>query len=76
MSAKPGAGHGALDSVTGVRVLEALQTVNDNLGATTLLITHNAGIAAMADRVVVFSDGKVSKVEQNRVKRRPGEISW
>ncbi|MFN9252071.1 MAG: ABC transporter ATP-binding protein [Brevundimonas sp.] len=67
---------GALDSVTGVRVLEALQTVNDNLGATTLLITHNAGISAMADRVVVFSDGKVSKVEQNRVKRRPGEISW
>ena len=67
---------GALDFATGVRVLEALKTVNDNLAATTLLITHNASIAGIADRVVVFSDGRVSKVEENRTRRLPSEISW
>ncbi|MDO9586995.1 MAG: ABC transporter ATP-binding protein [Brevundimonas sp.] len=67
---------GALDSATGIRVLEALKTVNDSLGATTLLITHNAGIAAIADRVVIFADGRVREVRENRVKRQPREISW
>ena len=67
---------GALDSATGVRVLEALKTVNDSLGATTLLITHNAAIAAMADRVVMFADGRVREVRENTDKRPPGEISW
>lgn len=67
---------GALDSATGVRVLEALRTVNDRLGATTLLITHNAGIAAIADRVVLFADGRVREVRENRRKREPREISW
>ena len=67
---------GALDSATGVRVLEALRTVNDQLGATTLLITHNAGIAAMADRIVLFADGRVREVRENRDKRPPSEISW
>jgi putative ABC transport system ATP-binding protein len=67
---------GALDSATGVRVLEALRTVNDRLGATTLLITHNAGIAAIADRVVLFADGRVREVRVNRRKREPREISW
>lgn len=67
---------GALDSATGVRVLEALRTVNDRLGATTLLITHNAGIAAMADRIVLFADGRVREVRENRDKRPPSEISW
>ncbi len=67
---------GALDSVTGVRVLEALKTVNDRLGATTLLITHNAAIAAIADRVVIFADGRVREVRENAEKRLPGEVSW
>ncbi len=67
---------GALDSATGVRVLEALKTVNDSLGATTLLITHNAAIAAIADRVVIFADGRVREVRKNADKRLPGEVSW
>lgn len=67
---------GALDSRTGVRVLEALKTVNENLNATTLLITHNAGIAAMAHRVIEFSDGLVREVRENRKPVEPGEISW
>lgn len=67
---------GALDSATGVRVLEALKTVNDSLRATTLLITHNAAIAAIADRVVIFADGQVREVRKNADKRLPGEVSW
>ncbi len=67
---------GALDSATGVRVLEALKTVNDDLGATTLLITHNAAIADIADRVVLFADGRVREVRVNRTKKLPREISW
>jgi putative ABC transport system ATP-binding protein len=67
---------GALDSATGIRVLEALKTVNDDLGATTLLITHNASIAAIADRVVVFADGNVREVRRNTDRKQPGEVSW
>ena len=67
---------GALDYATGVKVLDALRTVNATLGATTLLITHNAGIAAIADRVVVFADGRVRAVRENTSKRLPAEISW
>ena len=67
---------GALDSATGVRVLEALKTVNDDLGAATLLITHNAGIADIADRVVVFADGRVREVRTNAHKKAPRDISW
>jgi putative ABC transport system ATP-binding protein len=67
---------GALDSATGVRVLEALKTVNDNLGATTLLITHNASIASIADRVVVFADGRVREVRENAEKKTPKDITW
>jgi len=67
---------GALDSATGVRVLEALKTVNDNLGATTLIITHNAGVASMAHRVVVFADGAVREVRENDTVKHPRDISW
>ena len=67
---------GALDSVTGVRVLEALQTVNDNLGATTLLITHNAGIAAMADRVLSMSDGRIVGERVNAVRAPAASLTW
>ena len=54
---------GALDSATGVRVLEALADVNQTLGTTTVVITHNATIAGMADHVVHFGDGRVVSIE-------------
>ncbi|KAA5804499.1 ABC transporter ATP-binding protein [Alkalicaulis satelles] len=67
---------GALDSKTGVRVLEALQNVNRELGATTFLITHNVSVGWMADRVIEFADGAV---RENRVNANPvpaSELSW
>jgi putative ABC transport system ATP-binding protein len=67
---------GALDSKTGVRVLEALRNVNESLGATTLLITHNAGVAGMADRVVVFSDGLIKEERRNEQRLDPKDLSW
>lgn len=67
---------GSLDSTTGTVVLEALERVNRELGTTTVVITHNVSIAQMADRVIHLSDGKISSVEKNEVKKPPGEISW
>ena len=67
---------GALDSTTGVVVLEALERVNRELGTTTVLITHNAGVAAMADRVVHLSDGQITAVELNPQKKSPRELHW
>jgi len=67
---------GALDSVTGVVVLEALERVNRELGTTTVLITHNAGVAAIADRVVHLSDGHITGVERNRHRKSPRELQW
>lgn len=67
---------GALDSETGVMVLEALDNVNRTLGTTTAIITHNADIAAMADRVVHLSNGHITEVSRNAVKKSPSEISW
>jgi putative ABC transport system ATP-binding protein len=67
---------GALDSETGIVVLEAIDKVNKELGATTAVITHNADIAGMADRVVHMSNGTVSHVEINRSRRHPRELHW
>ena len=67
---------GALDSRTGIVVLEALQRVNLELGTTTAVITHNAGIAQMADRVIRLSDGRISDVHVNKTKLAPHELSW
>lgn len=67
---------GALDSKTGVVVLEALQRVNAELGTTTAVITHNAGIARMADRVIHLTDGRISTVEVNDTRVAPSELSW
>lgn len=67
---------GALDSQTGVRVLETLEAANRELDTTLLIITHNAGIAAMADRVFHFFDGKIARIETNSHRIRPSEISW
>ena len=67
---------GALDSATGVGVLEAIEGVNRELGTTTVIITHNAGIAAMADRVVAFADGRVAGITINAEKAPASGISW
>jgi putative ABC transport system ATP-binding protein len=67
---------GALDSATGVRVLEALKNVNESMNATTLLITHNAAVADMADRVVTFSDGRIREQYRNETRKNPKELSW
>jgi putative ABC transport system ATP-binding protein len=67
---------GALDSETGVIVLEAIERINRELGTTTALITHNAAIANMADRVIHLSDGRISEVELIEIKLLPKEIEW
>jgi putative ABC transport system ATP-binding protein len=67
---------GALDSTTGVRVLEVLERVNRELGTTTAVITHNAAIAAMADRVIQMADGRIQSVRTNPERVAPREIHW
>lgn len=67
---------GALDSKTGVVVLDALDRANRQLKTTTALITHNAGIAAMADRVMRFADGVIAGTEVNTKRVGPHEITW
>ncbi len=67
---------GALDSATGIIVLEALHRVNRELGTTTAVITHNADIAQMADRVIRLSDGVIASVEVNPSRKSPKELSW
>ncbi|MDJ0822828.1 MAG: ABC transporter ATP-binding protein [Paracoccaceae bacterium] len=67
---------GALDSKTGVQVLEALNTINDRFGTATVIITHNADIRRMAHRVIRFQDGHIAKVEVNDHRIAPHEIVW
>jgi putative ABC transport system ATP-binding protein len=67
---------GALDISTGIVVLEALQRANTELGTTTVVITHNAAIASMADRVVRLADGRVTTIEERTEKLQPSELSW
>ena len=67
---------GALDYKTGKVVLEALEQVNRELGTTTVVITHNAGIAAMADRVVTMRSGEIVRIQPNETKRSPAELEW
>jgi len=67
---------GALDVHTGVLVLEAIASINEQLGTTTAVITHNAVIAEMADRVISISDGKIVHVEKNTQKRAASELTW
>jgi putative ABC transport system ATP-binding protein len=57
-------------------VLEALARVNQELGTTTAVITHNAAVAAMADRVVRMSSGRIVEVRSNTVKLSPAELAW
>ncbi len=67
---------GALDCDTGVLVLEALSQANRELGTTTVLITHNAVIAGMADRVVRLSNGEIAGIVVNRQRSEPGSLRW
>jgi putative ABC transport system ATP-binding protein len=67
---------GALDVATGVRVLESLVHINETLGTTMLLITHNADIARIGDRVVRFADGRVRSDDKNPQRVAPAELHW
>jgi putative ABC transport system ATP-binding protein len=67
---------GALDSKTGIRVIEALLTINRQLGTTTLIITHNASIQDVADRVLFFADGRISRTHKNETRRAAAELIW
>ncbi len=67
---------GALDSKTGIRVIDALLSVNAQLGTTTLIITHNASMRDVADRVLFFADGQISKVHRNETRMASAELSW
>lgn len=67
---------GALDAKTGVIVLEAIERVNRELGTTTAVITHNAVIARMADRVIALSDGRVTEVRHNESKILAHDLEW
>lgn len=67
---------GALDSHTGVLVLEAVERIHAELGTTIVLITHNAVIAEMADRVLVMGDGRIQEQRRNPRRRPARELSW
>lgn len=67
---------GALDSVTGVRVLAALEQVNRELGTTVFIITHNAVVAEMGDEVIQFGDGRMVDRRTNASRRPAAELRW
>jgi putative ABC transport system ATP-binding protein len=67
---------GALDYDTGRLVLEALERANRELGTITVVITHNAAIAAMADRVIRIGSGQIVGIIANATRARPGDLSW
>ena len=68
---------GALDISTGIVVLEALARINAELGTTTIVITHNAAIAEMADRVIRLADGRIASLEIRAERKLAArELSW
>jgi putative ABC transport system ATP-binding protein len=67
---------GALDSKTGIQVLEVLTEINRDLGTTTAIITHAAAIRKIAHRVIRFQDGRIAEVEVNAARLSPAEITW
>jgi len=67
---------GALDYATGKLVLEVIMRINADLGTTAIVITHNAPIAKIADRVMRMADGRIAEVSVNATKLRPKEIAW
>jgi putative ABC transport system ATP-binding protein len=67
---------GALDSKTGIIVLEALSKINEELGTTTAIITHNAGIQKIAHKVISFLDGRLAGISENTSRIKPAEVVW
>ncbi|MDE3028505.1 MAG: ATP-binding cassette domain-containing protein, partial [Paracoccaceae bacterium] len=67
---------GALDSQTGVVVLQALYDINRDLGTVTALITHNAAIRNIAHRVIYLADGQILRTEENASRAAPSEVTW
>jgi putative ABC transport system ATP-binding protein len=67
---------GALDIATGILVLQAIEQVNRELGTTTAVITHNAAVSAMADRVVTLSDGRIASERRNAQRLEPSQLQW
>jgi putative ABC transport system ATP-binding protein len=67
---------GALDYQTGKLVLEVIARINRELGTTAVVITHNAAIAGMADRVIHLGDGRIQRIERNEHRLSPSELSW
>lgn len=67
---------GALDSETGILVLEAIDQVNRELGTTTAVITHNTVIGSMADRVLHIADGNIASIDENSERCPPAEMAW
>lgn len=67
---------GSLDTESGVQVLEALAEVAEQVAATTMIVSHNSDIAAMADRIVRFRDGRITDLSRNPQKLAPREMSW
>ena len=67
---------GALDVATGRLVLEVIERINRELGTTAVVITHNAAIAGMADRVIHLGDGAIQREERNARKLTPAELAW
>ena len=67
---------GALDFATGKRVLEAIADINQRLGTTAVVITHNAAIARMADRVLYLGDGTIQREERHAQRASASEVAW
>ncbi len=67
---------GALDFQTGKLVLQVIERINRELGTTTAVITHNAGIAAMADRVITLRSGQIMHMQRNATKVAPEALEW
>ena len=67
---------GALDVKTGITVLEAIEHVNRTMGTLTVIITHNAALAEMADRVIHLSDGRIVEIQKNAQRRPARSLVW
>ncbi len=67
---------GALDVTTGIVVLEAVERINRELGTLTVIITHNAIMSEMADRVLHLSDGKIISSHHNTIRLPAAELKW
>ena len=67
---------GALDYATGKLVLEVIARINQELGTTAIVITHNAAIAGMADRVVRLVDGRIDRIERPERRLTPAQLAW